>query len=85
MKHILITTIATVLLVGCGNPQPQEILTHEAVSNANIEDTKQHLAVGTDVIAQKEPLEYEAEGSLVGGGGSHWKRVYCEAWAVPRR
>ena len=64
MKHILITTIAAALLVGCGNPQAQENLTHEEVSNANIEDTKQHLAAGTDVIAQKEPLEYEAEGSL---------------------
>jgi len=64
MKQFLLTTIVALLLVGCGNPQPPEISIHEAVSNANIEDTKQHLAVGTDVIVQKEPLEYEAEGSL---------------------
>jgi len=65
MKHLLITTIAAVLLVGCGNsqqsappqetkPEPQtakvpDIPIHEAAGDGNIEAVKQHLAAGTDV------------------------------------
>jgi ankyrin repeat protein len=48
MKHILITTIAAVVLVGCG-PQPPDISIHEAAWKGNIEAVKQHLAAGTDV------------------------------------
>ena len=51
MKHILITTIATVLLVGCGESTP-DISIHDAASSGNIEAVKQHLAAGTDVNAK---------------------------------
>ena len=46
MKHILITTIAAVLVVGCGGP-PKDIW--EAASKGNIEAVKQHLDAGMDV------------------------------------
>ena len=51
MKHLLITTIAAVLLVGCG-PPPPDISIHEAAKKGNIEAIKQHLAAGTDVNAK---------------------------------
>ena len=48
MKHLLFTTIAAVVLVGCG-PQPPDISIQEAAEQGNIEVVKQHLAAGTDV------------------------------------
>nr|ADI22798.1 hypothetical protein [uncultured Oceanospirillales bacterium HF0500_29K23]ADI23146.1 hypothetical protein [uncultured gamma proteobacterium HF0770_11A05] len=51
MKHILITTIATVVLVGCG-PPPPDISIHDAAGEGNIEAVKQHIAAGTDVNAK---------------------------------
>ena len=69
MKHLLLTTIAAVVLVGCG-PQPPDISIHEAARDGNIEAVKQHLAAGTDVNAKDEisgqavhgatPLHYAA-------------------------
>ena len=53
MKHILITTIAAVLVVGCG----PSMSIHKAVLWGDIEVVKQHLAVGTDVNA-KDDLRY---------------------------
>ena len=47
MKHILITTIAAVVLVGCGGS------IHDAAVEGNIEAVKQHLAAGTDVNAKR--------------------------------
>ena len=44
MKHLLLTTIAAVLLMGCG-----ESSIHYAAYSGNIEAVKQHLAAGTDV------------------------------------
>ena len=44
MKHIL-TTIAAVVLVGCG----PSVDIHKAAKAGNIEAVKQHLAAGTDV------------------------------------
>ncbi len=44
MKHIL-TTIAAVVLVGCG----PSMSIHDAVNEGNIESVKRHLAAGTDV------------------------------------
>ena len=72
MKHLLITTIAAVLLVGCGTTQSPEpptakapdISIHIATRSSNIEAVKQHLAAGTDVNARDEggvPLRYAAE------------------------
>ena len=58
MKHILITTIAAVVLVGCATLQSQEktpkveppsISIHKAAMRGNIEAVKQHLDTGTDV------------------------------------
>ena len=63
MKHILITTIAAVLLAGCGSPPP-DISIHEAAEDGNIEVVKQHFAAGTDVDAKTDdgrtPLHFAA-------------------------
>ena len=48
MKHLLLTTMAAVLLVGCG-PSTPDITIHEAAGKGDIEAVKQHLAVSTDV------------------------------------
>ncbi len=48
MKHLPLTTIAAVVLVGCG-PKPPDISIHNAVIFGNIQAVKQHLAAGTDV------------------------------------
>jgi ankyrin repeat protein len=48
MKHLLLTTIAAVVLVGCG----PSISIHMAAFTGNIEAIKQHLAAGTDVNAK---------------------------------
>ena len=45
MKHLLLTTIAAVVLVGCG--ESQDIW--EAADQGNIEAVKQHLDAGADV------------------------------------
>ena len=61
MKHLLPTTIAAVLLVGCGKPS-----IHEAARTGNIEAVKQHIAAGADVNAKDSgiiPL------NLATGGG----------------
>jgi ankyrin repeat protein len=47
MKY-LITTIAAVLVLGCG-PSVPDISIHSATEKGNIEAVKQHLAAGTDV------------------------------------
>ena len=54
MKHLLLTTIAAVLVVGCGPPEPPDISIHEAAEQGNIEAAKQHLAAGTDVDAKDD-------------------------------
>ena len=46
MKHLLLTTIVAVVLVGCG---PN---IHDAAEDGNIEAVKQHLADGADVNAE---------------------------------
>ena len=51
MKHLLLTTIAAVVLVGCG-PPPPDISIHDAAGEGNIEAVKQHIAAGTDVDAK---------------------------------
>ena len=68
MKHLLLTTIAAVLVVRCGesqqsapapeaNPEPPtakapDISIHEAAEAGNIEAVKQHLDAGADVNAK---------------------------------
>ena len=57
MKHLLLTTIAAVVLVGCGEsqpPEPPDISIHKAAGAGNIEAVKQHLAAGTDVNAKDD-------------------------------
>jgi ankyrin repeat protein len=44
MKHLLLTTIAAVLLVGCGEPS-----IHDAAWDGNIDAVKKHLDAGVDV------------------------------------
>ena len=60
MKHLLLTTIAAVVLVGCG----PSVDIWEAARTRNIEAVKQHLAAGTDVNAKTgsgwTPLHYAA-------------------------
>ena len=51
MKHLLLTTIAAVVLVGCG-PSVPDISIHDAAFKGNIEAVKQHLAAGVDVNAK---------------------------------
>ena len=64
MKHLLLTTIAAVLVVGCGPPETPGISIHIAAINGDIEAIKQHLAAGTDVNAKNgfgtTPLFYAA-------------------------
>ena len=68
MKHLLLTTIAAVVLVGCGGsqqsapapetkPEPPtvkapNISIHAAAKEGNVEAVKQHLAAGTKVDAK---------------------------------
>ncbi|MBT3428885.1 MAG: hypothetical protein HN428_00525 [Proteobacteria bacterium] len=47
MKHLLLTTIAAVVLVGCA--KAPDIPLWEAAMNGNIKAVKQHLAASTDV------------------------------------
>ena len=51
---LLTTTIAAVLVVGCGGPSAPDISIHDAVMNGNIEAVKQHLAAGMDVNAKAD-------------------------------
>ena len=67
MKHLLLTTIAAVLLVGCGeagNPEADRALRSAAI-DGNIEAVKQHLAAGADVNTKSErgrtPLHIAAD------------------------
>jgi|TARA_B110000116_G_scaffold62122_1_gene53178 ankyrin repeat protein len=65
MKHLLFTTIAAVVLVGCGNAEADRALL-DAAENGNIEAVKQHIAAGTDVSAKNmfrvTPLHNAASG-----------------------
>ena len=55
MKHLLVTTIAALVLVGCASTQLSEsptvkapdISIHKAADDGNIEAIKQHIAAGT--------------------------------------
>ena len=50
MKHLLITTIAAVVVVGCGESQSKLII--QAAEDGNIEAIKQRLAEGADANAK---------------------------------
>jgi cytohesin len=78
MKHLLLTTIAAVLLAGCGEAQPPEpptakapdISIHKAAIIGNTEAIQQHLAAGTDVNAKAgggdTPLDWAIMGKRTG-------------------
>ncbi|MDC0307390.1 ankyrin repeat domain-containing protein [bacterium] len=51
MKHLLLTTIAAVVLVGCGNPEADHALL-DAAEGGYIEEVKQAIAEGADVNAK---------------------------------
>ena len=53
MKQLLITTIAAVLLVGCG-PSKTDLSLIDASESGNIEDVKEHLADGANVNAKDD-------------------------------
>ena len=53
MKHLLLPTIAAVLLVGCGESVP-DIPLQIAVEQGNIEAVKQNLPDGVDVNAKQK-------------------------------
>ena len=48
MRHILITTIAVVLLMGCGPLQSNAKSLHRAAEEGDIEAVKKHLAAGAN-------------------------------------
>ena len=56
MIHLLLTTIAAVLLVGCGESQSitkaPDISIQKAATIGHIDAVKQHLAAGADVNAK---------------------------------
>ena len=52
MKHLLLTTIAAVVLVGCGNKE--ESISFEVIKNSDLENIKKAIAAGADVNA---PIE----------------------------
>ena len=64
MKHLLLTTIAAVVLVGCVTMPPQDLAIFNAVQKGDIKAVKQHLAAGVDVNAKNSvgftPLHYAA-------------------------
>ena len=62
MKHLLLTTIAAVLVVGCG-PKAPDISIHKAAEEGNTEAVKQHLAAGADV---------DVKGGWLGGTPLHY-------------
>ena len=72
MKHPLLTTIAAVVLVGCGGPSVPDISMYDAAEVGNIDAVKQHLAAGTDVNAKDKdgwtplhPASYEGHQEIV--------------------
>ena len=68
MKYLLLTTIAAVVLVGCGPSEEEHALVlngmHNAAFRGSIEEIKQHLAAGVDVNVKGTggltPLHYAA-------------------------
>ena len=64
MKHLLLTTIGALVLVGCATTESHvsptakapDISIQEAARTGNIEAVKQHLAAGTDVDWFDEPV-----------------------------
>ena len=54
MKHLLLTTIAAVLVVGCG----PSVDIWEAARTGNVEAVKEYLAIATNVIVKDDGLSF---------------------------
>ena len=52
MKHLLLTTTAAVVLVGCGQ-SASDISIHDAAKQGDIEAVKQYLDAGADLNAKR--------------------------------
>ena len=74
MKHLLFTTIAAVLLVGCGNPEADRALL-DAAEKGNIKAVKQHLAAGADLNAKNDKLAYKGMTPLLWAVRSGHKEI----------
>jgi multidrug efflux pump subunit AcrA (membrane-fusion protein) len=57
MKHLLLTTIAAVVLAGCGPSEAERALV-SAAGVGDLEAVKQHLAAGVDVNAKLEASDH---------------------------
>ena len=69
MKHILLTTIAAVLVVGC-RPPPPDISIYVAAwegKEGNIEAVKQHIAAGTDMNEKDDNGFYPLHAAAAAG------------------
>ena len=84
MKQILLSTIAALVLVGCGNPEADRALLKvvekgnnpeadrtllDAVEKGNIEAVKQHIAAGANVNAKTRNAWTPLHGAAEGGHG----------------
>ena len=65
MKHLLLTTIAAVVLVGCGE-SAKDIPFWKAAGDGNIEAVKQQFAAGADV---------DAKGGMLAGTPLHYAAI----------
>ena len=66
MKHLLLTTIAAVVLVGCATMLPPDYSLVDAIKKGDIEVVKQNLGAGADVNA-RIPLRSGVFGMIAGG------------------
>ena len=66
MKHLLLTTIAAVVLVGCG-PSKAELALLDAALEGNIEAVKKALADGVNVNAKAVGGGTPLHGAAFGG------------------
>ena len=80
-SHLLLTTIAAVLLVGCG-PSAPDISIYDAARDGNIEGVKQYIVAGVDLNAKNKrgmtPLHYAVS-------KGYWTFVICRSSLLVRR
>ena len=79
MKHILLTTIAFVVLVGCGDRQDADNALIQATKDGNIEAPKKPIADGADVKCDS------VSNLLHAGGGGPIFPLLIERTNIPCR